>query len=338
VAQLNSLPDEPGGGVKVGLVFAGGGAKGGYQVGVVQALAAAGLAISSVAGASIGALNGAVVAASRDLPSAAVRLEALWMGVARDVDSSIEALRQRSRELGRFDQPSDLRRIFELIRSPILSDGFLDSLMRQTVAEDELRNGLPLWVSVYPPGRAELTGVPYGWMFDFIETRLRAQEGTWIHVNDRDGDRLFDTVLASAALPLAFPPRQVEGRKLRDGGITDNIPAAPLARYEGCDVIVVVHLTGGEMWVASDFEPAKVIEIRPEGSLNPTGNGDSAGLVRWVIGLLDFSTGRFEELMERGRRDAERAIGLLTEILHSAVSLRSSSEQMLKSLEKLDDT
>ena len=61
--------------LKCGLVLSGGGAKGAYQVGVVKALAEAGVRVDAVAGASIGALNGAIVAAAPSLADAAERLE-----------------------------------------------------------------------------------------------------------------------------------------------------------------------------------------------------------------------------------------------------------------------
>lgn len=61
-----------------GLVLSGGGAVGAYQAGVVKALAECGTQISMVSGASIGAFNGAIIAASPDLSEAAVRTEALW--------------------------------------------------------------------------------------------------------------------------------------------------------------------------------------------------------------------------------------------------------------------
>lgn len=57
--------------MKTGLVLSGGGAVGAYQAGVVKALAECGAQISMVSGVSIGALNGAIIAASPDLSEAA---------------------------------------------------------------------------------------------------------------------------------------------------------------------------------------------------------------------------------------------------------------------------
>src|SRR5690554_8075105 len=62
---------------KLGLALSGGGACGAYEVGVVKALAKLGLEPRVIAGSSIGALNGAVIASSK-LNKAAVQLEKIW--------------------------------------------------------------------------------------------------------------------------------------------------------------------------------------------------------------------------------------------------------------------
>ena len=67
---------------KTGLVLSGGGAKGAYQAGVLRALAEHNIQIDGVAGASIGALNGAIVAASPNLNEASKRLAKLWQRLA----------------------------------------------------------------------------------------------------------------------------------------------------------------------------------------------------------------------------------------------------------------
>ncbi|NMG21810.1 patatin-like phospholipase family protein [Brasilonema bromeliae] len=59
---------------RVGLVLSGGGARGAYHVGVIKYLADMNISIDAVAGASIGALNGAVVAAAPNLQEASTRL------------------------------------------------------------------------------------------------------------------------------------------------------------------------------------------------------------------------------------------------------------------------
>lgn len=66
----------------VGLVLSGGGAKGAYQAGVLRALTEEGVFATHVAGASIGALNGAVVAAAPSQQEAVERLRQLWLKLA----------------------------------------------------------------------------------------------------------------------------------------------------------------------------------------------------------------------------------------------------------------
>ena len=48
--------------MKYGLVLAGGGARGAYQIGVMRAIRELGIEISAVCGTSIGAINGALFA------------------------------------------------------------------------------------------------------------------------------------------------------------------------------------------------------------------------------------------------------------------------------------
>ena len=66
----------------LGLVLSGGGAKGAYQAGVLRALTEEGVFVTHVAGASIGALNGAVVAAAPSQQEAVERLRQLWLKLA----------------------------------------------------------------------------------------------------------------------------------------------------------------------------------------------------------------------------------------------------------------
>ena len=74
--SLNSQP--------FGLVLSGGGARGAYQAGVLKALVELDVQIQAIAGASIGALNGAIIAAAPSLREAVARLEKLWMTLANE--------------------------------------------------------------------------------------------------------------------------------------------------------------------------------------------------------------------------------------------------------------
>lgn len=62
-----------------------------------------------------------------------------------------------------------------------------------------------------------------------------------------------DAVRASCSFPGVFPPFQLEGRRLYDGGVTDVVPvklARQLAGDEG--VVVAVDVNGGTRWPAAE--------------------------------------------------------------------------------------
>ena len=67
-------------GVKTAFVLGGGGVLGAHEVGMLRALSEAGIAPDVVVGTSVGAINGAFVAA--DPAGAAARLDQLWLGDA----------------------------------------------------------------------------------------------------------------------------------------------------------------------------------------------------------------------------------------------------------------
>ena len=89
--ELTQQPQQPQGG-GLGLVLSGGGAKGAYQAGVLRALTEEGVAATHVAGASIGALNGALVAAAPTQQAAVEHLQQLWSALAQQ--SALQRLAQ----------------------------------------------------------------------------------------------------------------------------------------------------------------------------------------------------------------------------------------------------
>ncbi len=129
--------------MKTGLVLSGGGAVGAYQAGVVKALAECGTQISMVSGASIGAFNGAIIAASTDLSEAAVRLEALWDHLGNNQVLSVNRLVYFSL-LKKLFQAMNLCQIpgragallTTLLRHISTINGF-DNLMAQPLLSDE---------------------------------------------------------------------------------------------------------------------------------------------------------------------------------------------------------
>jgi NTE family protein len=165
-------------------VLGGGGLLGVAEVGMLRALFEAGIVPDLVCGTSIGAINGAAIAADPTVSGAQTLLE-LWDGLAADD------------VLG----GSFIGRIVEVVRSGTALHS-TEPLRRQ------LQESLPVT-------SFEDLVVPFECVAANIE---RAQEH-WFHSGD-----VIEAVLASCALPGVFPPIRINGEHFLDGGLVNSIP------------------------------------------------------------------------------------------------------------------
>lgn len=175
-----------GAGSPVAFVLGGGGVLGAVEVGMLQALLEAGITPDMILGTSVGALNGAVVAADPSL-AATQELVDLWTSNAvRDVyrDPLV-------RQAGRF-----------ATRSHLLSPDPLRELITRTLGDVT---------------RFEDLAVPFRCCAASIE---RAAEH-WFSEGP-----LVDAILASSAVPGLLPPVEIDGEHFIDGGIVNSIPVS----------------------------------------------------------------------------------------------------------------
>ncbi|HUA95327.1 MAG TPA: patatin-like phospholipase family protein [Acidimicrobiales bacterium] len=168
----------------VGYVFGGGGSRGAVQVGMLQALAEQQVAPDLVAGTSVGAINGAVVAL--DPTSAANRLSHLWPRVTRSQVFPGGLLAQI--------------RTLEQTRTHLFPNAALESLITQF-----LGSGLSF----------DDTAVPFG---------LVTTDTATGHAHPIRSGELLPALLASAAIPGIFPVVEHDGLRLCDGGVVANVP------------------------------------------------------------------------------------------------------------------
>lgn len=103
-----------------------------------------------------------------------------------------------------------------LMAQPLLSDEPLTALLDHYLDTDALADGLPLYVSLYPTE---------GGMQDIIDC-IRAELGAgttknavFQHIQSLPRGQQKEALLASAALPLLFRPREVQGTMFGDGGM-----------------------------------------------------------------------------------------------------------------------
>lgn len=197
-------PSRGGGAVTgpVAFVLGGGGVRGAVQVGMLRALLEAGVVPDLVVGTSIGAINGAVVAAD-PVPEAADRLLELWTSPAA-ADVYGQGLSSQVRRLAR-------------IRTHLISPDPLRRMLEQTLGADTTFEDL---------------AVPLRVVAASIE---RAAEHWFDH------GQLVPAIMASASVPGLFPPTKIGGEHFVDGGMVNSIPIEA-ARDAGARTIYVLQV------------------------------------------------------------------------------------------------
>jgi NTE family protein len=217
--QVAKAPWRPEGCDNLALVLQGGGALGAYQAGIYQALHEAGLQPDTVAGVSIGGINAAIIAGNP--PDRRIeRLRAFWESIT-------------ARPVSLFTLDSDTAR---------KGTNAWSALLTTTLGQPGFftPNALNPWVS--PRGSKTATA-----FYDTIplrETLLRLVDFGRLNsrevrfaagaVNVLNGNfAYFDNtsvriepehVMASAALPPAFPAVQIGTDYYWDGGLVSNTP------------------------------------------------------------------------------------------------------------------
>ncbi len=339
---------------RLGIALAGGGSKGAYHVGVLRFLAEAGLEVDAVSGASIGALNGSVVAASANMAEAADRLEEIWRHIANNNPIQVG---KPSDDTGAADfawylglmvamgqalvLPPWLKAALAALTpaaSPLLdrgglcSDAPISNALKRFLDLEALRKGKPFHVSVYRShGKA--------WL-DFVIGALGlagmidTPDSEFLHLQALPESEQVQAILASAAIPLFFKAKTVEGRLYVDGGtggarqVQGNTPVPPLVSAERCDRIIVCHLSDGSLWSRHEFRNTQIIEIRPGRSIS---RGSMLG------DMVGFDKANILDWMEQGYDDAKRCVGSIADRLkarHKAAEARKRLREKVGALER----
>ena len=307
----------------IGLVLVGGGAKGAYQAGALRYLNEVGFVPHAIAGTSIGALNGAVLASHRSFTEGVERLDALWTRIAQQ---GILQLNPGSIIDQAFEQVDHVFNVQPLLNAISVFDiRPIEMLLREAVKIPVLRSGIPLWVTIFPAlKRLSATLRRRGININQlpITHRENAKTGAlWVRIQDLDEDQIHNALLASAAIPLIFPVRRVAGGFFVDGGFGDNTPLGALTP-DVCRKVCVIHLSDGSTWSRHDFPNQTVIEIRPEEPFSR-----STTVLADLYNLLDFSHDRIMELRIRGYRDARRCWQDITRAENAVGMLRKARQE-----------
>lgn len=319
----------------VGLVLSGGGAKGAYQVGALTYLSEIGFQPHLIAGTSIGALNGAVLASHKPFPVAVRLLNELWerLGTEEIIQPNPGALIRAAGHVAGTLLPSfgslykwlvDFLAEQGLLKSGMFDPAPIERLIRETVNVEGMRTGLELWVAVFPS--LSVPGLGSAELLDFVRAGAGV-EALWLRGQDftDSPDTLYRLLLASAAIPLAFPKQEVNGRFYVDGGLADNVPLGALAKV-GCTHAIVIHLSNGAAWSRHEF-PMQIIEVLPREQILKT----ETPAIGTLTSLLDFNPERIRELKRRGYEDAERSLASVVHTLTTVSNQRRARDLLVDS-------
>lgn len=186
-------------GSRTAFVLSGGGSLGAIQVGMLQALASAGLRPDFIVGASVGALNGAFFAQD---PSAggADRLAALWCSLRRRDVFPLTLLAGVKALLFGRDHLVEANALQAIVHRGLQARQFSELALPLHIVTTDVLGGQEVLLSSGP-----------------LDTAL----------------------LASTAIPVVFPAVDVQGQLLIDGGVSSNTPIASAVALGARRIIVL---------------------------------------------------------------------------------------------------
>ena len=255
-----------------GIVLEGGGARGSYQIGAWKALRDAGIKIRGIAGASVGALNGALICMD-DLEKA----EEIWenirysqvIDVDDDVIETVKKLDLKSLDLVKVAE--DAKRI---LKDKGLDITPLKNLIESVVDEDKIRSSdRELYLTTYSVTDRELLV---------------------LNAKDIPDGEIGDMLLASAYFP-AFRNDKLGGKRYLDGGGWNNVPINILLEHDYKDILVIrIYGLGYDSERTTEIpEDVHVTHIAPRQDLG---------------GILEFDRTRARKNMTLGYYDAKRVL------------------------------
>ncbi len=257
------------------LVLSGGGARGAYEAGVLryilevlpQSLGHA-PRLDIICGTSVGAINGAWLAATLDEPVySARRMEELWRSLkfSRMVQLSYsELFRSFRRSILDPRMPRRLRSRVRNRSGGVLKTSFFDRLVGGEVPFQRIARNLKRGVleSVSVSATELFTG----------RTTVFVQSARPVPPWTRDprqiaisGPLTLTQVMASAAIPVLFPAVRIDDHWYSDGGLRQNTPISPALRL-GADRVLIIALRRRSL--EERLEPSQTASL-PEEHPNP---------------------------------------------------------------------
>ncbi|WP_336032940.1 patatin-like phospholipase family protein [Acinetobacter bereziniae] len=351
---------------KLGLVLSGGGAKGAYHVGVIKALQELDTQIDMLSGASIGALNGAVLLSAKTQEEGLQNLEQLWdklpevkpiqlkvkeslrdfVGLKKTIDAStyISLLLASGLKLATpIGIPAALLTIaFERLQFKSL-EGFckqepLAEMMEEFLNLSNLNSSIPFYISTYKIKDCEKAldrlKETFDSIFDFLKAEILGLDSQFSEFYKIQGLNELEQksyILASAALPLIFEPqRDGKGNRFIDGGLGGAL------KSQGNTPITPLIEAGCTHVIVSHLDHASLWHRYDYPQVNiieirPNEKLDLSGAK-----LLDFSRENIETLKVQGYLDTKAEMERISRTLINIKNIHSHNSRVKDNLHELE--
>lgn len=296
------------------IALEGGGAKGGYEIGVWQALDEAGIKYNAVSGTSVGALNGGLMA-MRDLPRAIDAWNNMKLGKVIELDEEQEENLSRAfnGDIGLDDVQRLIPEALEIIKNRGLDVAPLRAWVREVVDAKAIKESdVELYIAT---------------------VSITDRKALEVKVNDLPEDQICDMLLASAYHPT-FKLEKLGGKFYTDGGFVDTLPLHALVT-NGYKDIIAVRIPGiGHNRRFKMPDDVNVTYIATNADLGGVLNFDAEQSRRDMsIGYLDAKRVLYglygkHYYIERSMTDRE-ALNMLLDSLETGVNLRQFCERDL---------
>lgn len=246
-----------------GLVLAGGGGKGAYQIGAWKAMTEIGITFEAIAGASIGSINGALIAAGNY-----ERAVEFWHNVS--VDKGVKIASELPDMENLFSRKNWGALLKEILRNGGFDASPAEEFVAEFVEEEKVRS----------------SGMVLGLVTVQMTQGVVPRE---IFLDEIPEGHLVEYLLASSNIPLATNIGP-EGERFLDGGAYDNTPFMTLKK-RGYNKIIIVDISNIKGVAHNiNYLNSEVVHIRPYDidELGATFDFDDAIIEKRIkLGYLD---------------------------------------------------
>lgn len=230
-----------------GLVLAGGGVKGSYQVGAYLAFKKCGIRLDGVVGTSIGSFNAAMIVSGKD-----AELYNFWKNV--NVGELLNFNTKYIDSVNNKDKFKELiygiEQMTIIVKNKGINNSNLKNLLKEMIDEEKIRNSY----------------MDYG----LVTVRVNDLKPLYLFKEDMKTGKIPEYILASCNLPVFKTEKLIDDKYYIDGGFYDNNPINMLLD-KGYKKIYSVEIQGiGFSKKIKDDK--KVIKITPSRFLGSTLN------------------------------------------------------------------